>query len=140
MLILQKHGVNLPYKFLLYKGHTVSHGNYFLAWNVATGKRSIHIWKQVACTYIHYHQMMVYVQVSQVGGKQTTHLLNHGFIVSLLCTEQNIEKRDNTNYSYKLIQPSKQSLRLSMVCMGKVANTSGITWCANLCHLVPTWC
>lgn len=75
--------------------------------------------------------MMVYVQVSQVGGKQITHLSNNGFIVSLRCTEQNMEKRDNTNYSYKLLTTFKivlvpEVVYSSLSMMRKVAYATDI--------------
>jgi hypothetical protein len=43
--------------------------------------------KHVAHTYKCEHQMGLYVQEPQVGGKQTTCILNHGFTVLLWHTE-----------------------------------------------------
>jgi hypothetical protein len=68
------------------RGSLHSHGNFFSFKNVATWdveRIYLKAYGMQACTCKCYHQMGVYVLERLVGGKRTTHILNHGFIVQL---------------------------------------------------------
>jgi hypothetical protein len=72
--------------FRIHQGHSISHNDFF-AENVAT-----RVWKHVARTCKCYHQMAVYVQEPLVGRKQTTRVLNNGFIVLVWRIERTLNE------------------------------------------------
>jgi len=70
-----------------------------------------------------------------VGGKRTTCLLNHDFIVLLRNTEWTRNKQDEINHSYKLLTAFKvvsEDVYGSLPRMGKVTNTISVSWRVNL--------
>jgi hypothetical protein len=88
------------------------YGNYFLRpkiWH--RGKRSINVWKHVACTCECYHQMGVYIQEPLLGGKQITRVLNHVFLLFYCGVQSENVTKNRENRKGVAILPTPQRRR-----------------------------
>jgi len=118
----------------MHKSHYVSHGNYFLRSKWSNTRIGIYTFESML-------HVLVNVTIRHVGGNQTIHFLNHGFI-GLAWHTQCIWNRHNMNYWHKLttfkvfplVDYSLQPM------MGKAANSNGNIWYTNMCHVAPNCC